>query len=93
MVRTCLWLFLSVCLCLGWIAPAWAVELDAATRTVPLNDKGDVATLTLQEAQRGKRLFNAKCGTCHAGGITKTNPVVGLDPESLALATPPPEQH
>lgn len=89
MVRTCLWLLLTACLCLGWITPAWAVELDAATRTVPLNDQGDVATLTLQEAQRGKRLFNAKCGTCHAGGITKTNPVVGLDPESLALATPP----
>ncbi|WP_448380599.1 photosystem II cytochrome c-550 [Gloeomargarita sp.] len=89
MVRTCLWLLLSAWLCLGWTLPVWAVELDAATRTVPLNDKGDVVTLSLQEVQRGKRLFNAKCATCHAGGITKTNPVVGLDPESLALATPP----
>ncbi|MCS7031960.1 MAG: photosystem II cytochrome c-550 [Gloeomargarita sp. SKYG116] len=85
----CLWLLVGVWLWWGWLAPAWAVQLDAATRTVPLNDKGDMVTLSLQEVQRGKRLFNAKCATCHAGGITKTNPAVGLDPESLALATPP----
>ncbi|MCS7226739.1 MAG: photosystem II cytochrome c-550 [Gloeomargarita sp. SKYB31] len=89
MIRMCLWLLVGVWLWWGWLAPAWAVQLDAATRTVPLNDKGDMVTLSLQEVQRGKRLFNAKCATCHAGGITKTNPAVGLDPESLALATPP----
>ena len=36
----------------------------------------------------GKRLFNATCGACHVGGITKTNPNIGLDPEALSLATP-----
>ena len=35
-----------------------------------------------------KRLFNATCGACHVGGITKTNPNIGLDPEALSLATP-----
>lgn len=82
-------------LCLGvWLwtllaTPVQAITLDDATRTVALNDQGETVTLTLREAERGKQLFNAKCGTCHVGGITKTNPVVGLDPESLALATPP----
>ncbi|MEN9207723.1 MAG: photosystem II cytochrome c-550 [Gloeomargarita sp. GMQP_bins_120] len=89
MIRMCLWLLVTIWLGWSWLTPVWAVELDAATRTVPLNDKGDMVTLSLQEVQRGKRLFNAKCATCHAGGITKTNPAVGLDPESLALATPP----
>ena len=36
----------------------------------------------------GRKVFNTSCGTCHAGGITKTNHNVGLDPETLALATP-----
>ncbi|MCS6782764.1 MAG: photosystem II cytochrome c-550 [Gloeomargarita sp. SKYG98] len=85
----CLCIALGVWLWWGWFAPAWAVKLDVATRTVPLNEKGDMVTLSLEQVQRGKRLFNAKCATCHAGGITKTNPAVGLDPESLALATPP----
>ena len=30
----------------------------------------------------------ASCGSCHTGGITKTNPNVGLDTEALSLATP-----
>ena len=44
--------------------------------------------LTPEQVKRGKRLFNATCGACHVGGITKTNPNVGLDPEALSLATP-----
>jgi cytochrome c peroxidase len=31
----------------------------------------------LEQVKRGKRLFNATCGACHLGGITKPN--VGLD--------------
>jgi photosystem II cytochrome c550 len=45
--------------------------------------------LTPEQVKRGKRLFNSSCGQCHAGGLTKTNPNVGLDPESLSFATPP----
>ena len=44
--------------------------------------------MTPEQVKRGKRLFNATCGACHVGGVTKTNPNVGLDPEALSLATP-----
>ena len=66
---------------------ALAIELDEATRTVAL-DSSNAVILTPEQVKRGKRLFNASCGSCHTGGITKTNPNVGLDTESLSLATP-----
>jgi photosystem II cytochrome c550 len=68
---------------------AIAAELDEATRTVKLNPQGDTVVLSLEQVTRGRRQFNYACGTCHVGGITKTNPTVGLDPESLAGALPP----
>ena len=68
-------------------SPSWAIELDEAVRTVPLNSTKTVI-LTPEQVKRGKRLFNNTCGTCHTGGITKTNPNVGLDAEALSLATP-----
>jgi photosystem II cytochrome c550 len=64
---------LSILLSLLPALPSVAIELDEATR---------------EQVKRGKRLFNASCGICHTGGLTKTNPNVGLDPESLSLATP-----
>lgn len=67
---------------------ASAAELDAATRTVPLNQEGSPLTLTRRQVEEGQRLFNYACASCHAGGITKTNPSLGLEPETLALATP-----
>lgn len=63
-------------------------ELDEIIRTVPLNSS-KVITLTSEQLKRGKRLFNNTCSVCHTGGITKTNPNIGLDSESLSLATPP----
>jgi len=65
-----------------------ALELDEDTRTVPLDSKGNSVVLTPEQVKRGKRLFNNACGICHVGGLTKTNPNVGLDTESLSLATP-----
>ena len=65
-----------------------AIDLDEATRTVTLDGSGKTTILTPEQVKRGKRLFNATCGACHVGGITKTNPNVGLDPEALSLATP-----
>tara|TARA_B110000285_G_scaffold231850_1_gene301509 strand:+ start:7976 stop:8461 length:486 start_codon:yes stop_codon:yes gene_type:complete len=65
-----------------------AIELDEATRTVALDSAGKTTVLTAEQVKRGKRLFNASCGACHTGGITKTNPNIGLDPEGLSLATP-----
>ncbi len=72
-----------------FVSGATAAELDAPIRTVPLNDKGDTITLSLKQVKEGKRLFQYACAQCHAGGVTKTDPNVGLDPEALSLATPP----
>lgn len=66
---------------------SWANELDEAVRTIPLNSTKNVM-LTPEQVKRGKRLFLNTCSICHTGGITKTNPNVGLDTEALSLATP-----
>ena len=70
------------------VTNASAIDLDEATRTVVQDGSGKTTVLTPEQVKRGKRLFNATCGACHTGGITKTNPNVGLDPEALSLATP-----
>jgi len=70
-----------------FVTNASAIDLDEATRTVVQDGNGKTTVLTPEQVKRGKRLFNATCGACHIGGITKTNPNVGLDPEALALAT------
>ena len=67
---------------------ASAIELDEATRTIAVDGSGKTTVLSLEQVKRGKRLFSATCAACHTGGITKTNPNVGLDPEALSLATP-----
>ena len=67
---------------------ALAIDLDEATRTVVADGNGKTVVLSPEQVKRGKRLFNATCGACHVGGVTKTNPNVGLDPEALSLATP-----
>lgn len=71
------------------VGTATAAELDTAIRTVPLNDQGGTTVLTLQQVKEGKRLFKYACAQCHVGGVTKTDPNIGLDPEALSLATPP----
>ena len=71
-----------------FVTTASAIDLDEATRTVVLDSSGKTIVLTPEQVKRGKRLFNATCGACHVGGITKTNPNVGLDAEALSLATP-----
>lgn len=71
------------------VGNAAALELDEATRTVALNDKGQEVTLSLKQVKEGKRLFNYACTKCHTGGLTKTDYNVGLGPDDLAGATPP----
>ena len=66
----------------------YSLELDELTRTVQLDQNGKTVVLTPEQVKRGKRLFNNTCAQCHNGGITKTNPNIGLDPDSLRLATP-----
>ncbi len=72
----------------AFVTTASAIDLDEATRTVVADSSGKTVVLTPEQVKRGKRLFNATCGACHVGGITKTNPNVGLDTEALSLATP-----
>jgi len=67
---------------------ALSIELDEASRTIALDSTGKTVVLTPEQVKRGKRLFNSSCGICHTGGITKTNPNVGLDAEALSYATP-----
>lgn len=90
MLKRFFWLpqIITVCICLLLSEVTMAVELDEATRTLPLEASGTTVTLTPEQVKRGKRLFNSSCATCHNGGITKTNPNIGLDTESLSLATP-----
>ena len=71
-----------------FVTTASAIDLDEATRTVAVDSAGNTTVLSPEQVKRGKRLFNATCGACHVGGVTKTNPNVGLDPEALSLATP-----
>jgi photosystem II cytochrome c550 len=80
--------FVFFCVFSTFVATAAAIDLDEATRTVVVNGSGKTVLLTPEQVKRGKRLFNATCGACHLGGITKTNPNVGLDPEALCLAPP-----
>jgi photosystem II cytochrome c550 len=79
---------LFFCIFNVFVNNALSIDLDEATRTVAVDGSGKTTVLTPEQVKRGKRLFNATCGACHTGGITKTNPNVGLDPEALSLATP-----
>ena len=80
---------LALALLVCFAGPATAARWDEATLTVPAGPDGSTVTFSEKEIKTGRKLFNNSCGTCHAGGITKTNQNVGLDPETLALATPP----
>jgi photosystem II cytochrome c550 len=77
-----------LCIFNTFVDNSFAIDLDEATRTVTVDGSGATTVLSPEQVKRGKRLFNATCGSCHVGGITKTNPNVGLDPEGLKLATP-----
>ncbi len=70
------------------VASVSAVELSTEIRTVKANNTGTNSVLSLEQVQKGKRLFNDSCAQCHAGGKTKTDPNVGLSTDVLAGATP-----
>ncbi|MCS5706051.1 photosystem II cytochrome c-550 [Synechococcus sp. FGCU-3] len=88
LARTLLALPLALLLLASFGAPAQAAQWTTDQLTVPADADGSLVTFTEQEIRTGRKLFNNSCGECHAGGITKTNHNVGLDPETLALATP-----
>jgi photosystem II cytochrome c550 len=80
---------LGLCTIVSCSTTSLAIDLDETTRTIPLDSSGSTVILTPEQVKRGKRLFNASCGQCHVGGVTKTNPNLGLEPDALSLATPP----
>jgi photosystem II cytochrome c550 len=71
-----------------FVTEAIAAEFNVGIRTLPLNDTEETMVISLDQIQQGKRLFDSTCSQCHASGTTKTNPIVGLEPEALAKATP-----
>jgi len=81
-------LLLGLTTMLCFSSASFAIDLDENRGTVPLDSSGTTVILTPEQVKRGKRLFNASCGQCHVGGITKTNPNLGLEPDALSLATP-----
>ncbi|MCP9928954.1 photosystem II cytochrome c-550 [Cyanobium sp. CH-040] len=87
-VRTLVALPLVLLICVGFSGQALAARWTTDQLTVPAGPDGSTVTFTEQEVKAGRKLFNSSCGECHAGGITKTNQNVGLDLETLALATP-----
>ena len=64
-----------VCVFSVFVTTASAIDLDEATRTVVKDSSGNTTVLSPEQVKRGKRLFNATCGACHVGGITKTNQI------------------
>ncbi len=90
MLKRYIWLFMATVFFTFqmFVNGAFAVELDQQTRTVALNEQGETVVLSLKQVEKGKRLFNDTCSQCHVGGVTKTDPNVGLGPEDLAGATP-----
>jgi photosystem II cytochrome c550 len=82
-------IFTASVLAIGGANPLKAAQdLSEADRTVPLNSAGATVVVTMAKVNTGRRLFNATCGECHAGGRTKTNEYVSLSPGDLADATP-----
>lgn len=90
MLKRCIWLAVATVFFTFqiFVGNATAVELDRGLRTVPLNESGQTVVLSLQQVERGKRVFNDTCSKCHAGGVTKTDFNVSLSQEDLAFATP-----
>nr|AIA61244.1 photosystem II cytochrome c550 [Cyanidiaceae sp. MX-AZ01]UNJ15433.1 photosystem II cytochrome c550 [Cyanidioschyzonaceae sp. 1] len=72
---------------LGWLMLLSFAQSTWASEVVK-DASGQMINVTPEQLKRGKRLFNSHCSSCHVGGITKTNPNIGLDLESLSLATP-----
>ena len=81
-------LVLPLALLVLWGNPVAAAQWTADDLTVAADASGTQVTFSEQDVKTGRKLFNNSCGECHAGGITKTNQNVGLDPETLALASP-----
>lgn len=80
--------FLPLVLSISLLVPSNVFGNENTLISVPFDQNNNI-TLQEEDIKKGKRLFNNTCASCHTGGITKTNPNVGLDIKSLNNATPP----
>ncbi|MGB3612600.1 MAG: photosystem II cytochrome c-550 [Elainellaceae cyanobacterium] len=87
--RSILLVAIAILFAFQLIGGANALELDAETRTIPINDQGDTMVLSLEQIKTGRKEFNTACASCHLAGVTRNNPNIDLSPEALELATPP----
>ncbi len=85
---------LLLCLC---AAPAWA-RIDAYVNQylqvsgpieLPADASGTPVTITPEQLEAGKVLFQNNCLNCHVGGSTLPDPRISLSLEDLQGATPP----
>lgn len=91
MLKKSTWLAVAIVLLtfVMFVSSATAIQLDEANSTVLLNEKGETIVVSEKQYKDGKKLFGYACSSCHGQGMSKTNPNVGLDLETLSLATPP----
>ena len=71
------------------ISPVRALTLNDKARTVCVNYKPRTKIiLTISQLKLGKYLFENACASCHIGGITRTDPNIGLDLRALSKSVP-----
>jgi photosystem II cytochrome c550 len=92
--RLGIWGILLLCLC---AAPAWA-RIDTYVNQylqvsgpieLPADASGTPVTITPEQLEAGKVLFQNNCLNCHVGGSTLPDPRISLSLEDLQGATPP----
>eukprot|EP00933_Yihiella_yeosuensis_P077527 TRINITY_DN8805_c0_g1_i1.p1 TRINITY_DN8805_c0_g1~~TRINITY_DN8805_c0_g1_i1.p1 ORF type:complete len:248 (+),score=53.40 TRINITY_DN8805_c0_g1_i1:73-744(+) len=71
------------------VSAAAPARADIEDVVISVDGKNKTTQLTKEGLVRGKRLFNAACGSCHVGGGTRTNQNVGLGIEELSGSQPP----
>ncbi|NJK62549.1 MAG: photosystem II cytochrome PsbV2 [Synechococcaceae cyanobacterium SM2_3_1] len=85
---------LLLCLC---AAPAWA-RIDTYVNQylqvsgpieLPADASGTPITITPEQLEAGKALFQNNCLNCHVGGSTLPDPRISLSLKDLQRATPP----
>lgn len=80
--------FLTLICTLNFLPNSSVFAFEKNAISVPFDQTNNII-LQEEDVKKGKRLFNNTCAVCHAGGVTKTNPNVGLDLDALNKANPP----
>jgi photosystem II cytochrome c550 len=70
------------------VSGAAAIDIPEEARTVKATPDGQTVVLSLKEVEKGQRIFNGTCSSCHNSGRSKNNPNVTLGLQDLAGAFP-----